>query len=410
MPLSVYWHLLRGNRNLRLLWMAQVVSEMGDWLYSVAIFSFLLELTGSARLVSLAFLTQVLPQTILSPAAGVINDRLSRRKVMIFADWSRAAIVLAMVLVRSRGSLWLLFILLFLETICYGLFEPGARAVIPNIARPGEIAAANALSAATWSVNFAMGAALGGVVDVAFGRSAVFVLNSLSFVASALLIQRMRFTEPHAEDQPPPRARDLMDFGGIAEGARYVRRDRRLMGANWVILPLLGEKVFPLHVAAMTQSQAGTLGMSALLGSRGVGAIFGAILGGNIAGTNPRRLRGTILAAFLMAAAGYLALGSQARCSSRSAALILAHCGGSAAWTASTTLLQELTEDRFRGRVFSTEFAFCTFTLAVCSFAAGQLADWGVDARILALATGALMILPASAWLAIQRVWRRPNV
>src|ERR1700704_2403571 len=134
MTLSSYWRLLHRNRNFRLLWFAQVVSELGDWFYSVAIFSFLLELTGSARMVSLAFLMQVLPQVLMSPTAGVINDRVSRRKVMLFADWSRAAIVLAMVLVQTRGMLWLLFILLCLETVCSALFEPASRAVIPNIA------------------------------------------------------------------------------------------------------------------------------------------------------------------------------------------------------------------------------------------------------------------------------------
>src|SRR5260370_2399115 len=136
MPLAAYWHLLRDNRNVRLLWMAQVVSELGDWFYSVAIFSFLLELTGSARLVSLAFLMQVLPQVLMSPAAGVINDRLSRRNVMLFADWSRAAIVLAMVLVQSRGMLWLLFVLLCLGTVRRALFEPASAAVIPIISKP----------------------------------------------------------------------------------------------------------------------------------------------------------------------------------------------------------------------------------------------------------------------------------
>jgi MFS family permease len=418
-PVSAYWRLLRTNRNVRLLWMAQVVSELGDWFYSVAIFSFLLDLTGSARLVSLAFLSQVLPQTFFAPTAGVINDRLSRRKVMMFADWSRAAIVLSMALVQSRGTLWLLFVLLFFETICYGLFEPGARAIIPNIAGPGEIAVANALQSATWSINFAVGAALGGVVAVAFGRNTVFVLNSLSFVGSAMFLRRMKFAEPHTEDQTPLRARDLLDFSGITEGARYVRRDARLlttifvkggvglMGANWVILPLLGEKTFPLHLAGLSDSQAGTLGMSALLGSRGVGAIFGSILGGNFAGTDAARLRRTILVSFLMAAGGYLWLGAAGSLAIALVPLIVAHCGGSAAWTASTTLLQELTEDRFRGRVFSAEFAFCTFTLALCSFAAGLLADAGVSARALAYATGVLMIVPALLWVACRGVWRK---
>src|ERR1700761_1793417 len=124
MSLASYWRLLRGNRNLRLLWCAQIVSELGDWFYTVAIFGFLLELTGSAQMVALAFLMQVLPQTLVSPAAGVINDRISRRKVMMFADWSRAIIVFSMMLVRTRAMLPLLYALLFFETIGWALFEP----------------------------------------------------------------------------------------------------------------------------------------------------------------------------------------------------------------------------------------------------------------------------------------------
>src|SRR6204780_5700841 len=145
MPLASYWRLIRSNRNFRSLWIAQIVSEMGDWFYSVAIFSFLLELTGSAQMVSLAFLMQVLPQCFMAPTAGVINDRISRRKVMMFADWSRAAIVLAMMLVRTRAMLPLLFLLLLLETVCWALFEPGRSAVGPNITKGDESPVANAL-------------------------------------------------------------------------------------------------------------------------------------------------------------------------------------------------------------------------------------------------------------------------
>jgi MFS family permease len=317
-----YWHLLRGNRNLRLLWTAQIVSELGDWFYSVAIFSFLLELTGSAQMVALAFLMQVLPQVFTAPTAGVINDRISRRKVMIFADCARAGIVLSMILVRTRAMLPLLYVLLFLETVCWALFEPGSRAVIPNITKDDEIPVANALSSATWSVNFALGAGLGGLVLVTFGRETVFVVDSLSFVASALLIRAMKFAEPHADNLPPLRARDLMDFSPIAEGIRYVRRDRKLLatifvkagvglaGSNWVILPVLGERVFRVQMNGMSAAKAGALGMSILLASRGAGAILGSFLGGNFAGTNRGRLRWTILAGFAMIGAGYVALGA----------------------------------------------------------------------------------------------------
>jgi MFS family permease len=421
LKLSAYWHLLRGNRNLRLLWTAQIVSEMGDWFYSVAIFSFLLELTGSAQMVALAFLMQVLPQCFMAPTAGVINDRISRRKVMIFADWARAGIVLAMMLVRTRTMLPLLFILLLLETICWALFEPGRRAVIPNITPDDEIPVANALGSATWSINFALGAGLGGLVLVWFGRETVFIVNSLSFVASALLIGAMKFAEPHIEHLPPMRARDLVDFSPIAEGVRYVRRDPRLlatifvkggiglMGANWVILPVMGERLFRVQAHGLSAAQAGALGMSTLLASRGIGAIGGSFLGGNFAGTNLARLRWVTLAGFAMTGAGYIALGWAGALSIAVVTLMVAHAGGSACWTTSTTLLQRQTEDRFRGRVFSAEFAFSMLTLAISSFVAGQAVDRGIDVRTVAVATGAVMVVPIGAWLAAGRAWREPK-
>lgn len=410
MPLAAYWHLLRDNRNMRLLWSAQIVSELGDWLYSIAIFSFLLELTGSAQMVALAFLMQVLPQVFMFPTAGVLNDRLSRKKVMIFADLARAGIVLAMLLVRSAGMLWLLFVLLALETMCFALFEPGRSATIPNVALPHQIPVANALSAATWSVIFGVGAAIGGVLDVAFGRETVFVLDSISFLASAFFLSRMRFAEPHTTNMPALRARDLVDFSPIAEGVRYVARDRKLvatmlvkagvglMGTNWVILPILGQRMFPLQLAGLSAQQAGTLGMSVLFAARGLGATFGAVLGGNFAGVNRRRIQWTILVSFLLGAVGYVALGRAGSLILATLAVVVSHCGASAAWTASTTMLQDMTEDRFRGRVFSAEFGFNMLVLAASSYAAGELIDRGANVRTLASATGLILLAPALLW------------
>jgi hypothetical protein len=208
-----------------------------------------------------------------------------------------------------------------------------------------------------------------------------------------------------------------VDFSPIAEGVRYVRRDPKLMatifvkagvglaGANWVILPVLGERVFRVQVAGLSAVQAGALGMSTLFASRGLGAIFGSFLGGNFAGTNRARLRWTILAGFGMLAAGYVALGAAGSLAVAALTLMVAHAGGSACWTASSTLLQKQTDDRFRGRVFSAEFAFSMLLVSVSSFAAGQVVDRGVDVRTVAVATGAVMLLPVAAWLIAGRAW-----
>src|SRR5215470_14076500 len=231
---SAYVRLLGGNRNLRLLWSAQVVSEIGDWFYTLAIYNLLLQFTGRAGSVALALVLQVLPQTLIGPAAGVVNDRIRRKHVMIAADLGRFAIVLCMLLVRSREMVWLVYPLLVAETLLAAFFEPARSSVIPNIVKREDVVLANTLSSTTWSVNLMLGATVGGAVAALLGRDAVFVLNALSFFASALLIVRMRFVEPHAEGARPLHTRELVDFSPVLDGIRYVRSQARLRAAIFV--------------------------------------------------------------------------------------------------------------------------------------------------------------------------------
>src|ERR1700674_5923693 len=97
--LASYSSLLGGNRNFRRLGLAQIVSEIGDWFYTLSIYTLLLQLTGQAGSVALALVLQVLPQTLVGPTAGVVNDRLRRKHVMIAADIGRTLIVLCMLLI-----------------------------------------------------------------------------------------------------------------------------------------------------------------------------------------------------------------------------------------------------------------------------------------------------------------------
>src|ERR1700692_4667704 len=128
--LAAYLRLLRGNRNFRRLWLAQIVSEIGDWFYTLSIYTLLLQLTGHASSVALALVLQVLPQTLIGPTAGVVNDRVRRKRVMITADLIRFVVVLAMLLVRSRSTVWLVYPLLLAETILGPFFEPARQSVV----------------------------------------------------------------------------------------------------------------------------------------------------------------------------------------------------------------------------------------------------------------------------------------
>jgi MFS family permease len=405
--LASYAQLLRGNRNVRRLWLAQIVSEIGDWFYTLSIYTLLLQFTGRASAVALALILQVLPQTFAGPTAGVVNDRLKRKHVMIAADLVRMVVVLAMLFVRSKSNVWLVYPLLLAETVMVSFFEPARNAVIPNIAAPGEVLVANTLSSATWSVNLMIGAGLGGVVTAFLGRNTAFVLNALSFLVSALLISGMKFSEPHADAAAPLRPRDLVDFSPVLEGIRYIRNHRGLLpavlaksgelmvGPSWVIFTVMGASEFAVHGHNINAAGSAMLGMSILLGGRGIGALFGPLISARWAGQNDRRLRLGILFGYITVALGYSVLGISKSVWMAAACAMVAHAGGSTVWVFSTTLLQLQTEDRFRGRVFSADLGAACLSFSITAFACGSLMDAGFSAHAVAMFTGLLMTIPA---------------
>ena len=416
--LASYTRLLRRNRNFRLLWGAQIVSELGDWFYTLALYSLLLDLTGKASSVALALVLQVLPQTFISPTVGVVNVRLRRKLVMIVADILRVVIVLCMLFVRTPGTVWLIYPLLFAETLMAAFFEPARTSAVPNICPPQDILLANTLGSTTWSLNLAIGASIGGVVAAFLGRDSVFVINAASFAISAWLISRMNFHEPHAEHHPPMRVKDLFDFSPMLEGLRYVRSDSRrvatmlvkaglcMVGTGWVLFTVMGKEYFPVHLHGLSPERGAILGISILLGSRGVGALLGPLVSATWAGSSQRRLRLGIFWGLLASAVGYALLGFAKTLFLACLCGILAHMGGAVGWVFSTTLLQLNTEDRFRGRVFSAELGLAMFSLAIAAYLAGYFLDAGVSARAVSTATGLAMLIPAALWLAAQRLWK----
>ncbi len=414
--LGAYLRLLRENRNFRHLWMAQIVSEIGDWFYTLAIYTLLLQLTGRASSVGLALMLQVLPITFIAPSAGVVNDRISRKRVMIVADLTRFVIVISMLLVRSASMVWLIYPLLLMETMMVAFFEPARNSVIPNITSREDVIVANTLSSTTWSVNLVLGAALGGFVAALLGRDAVFVINGLSFLASAYFIRGMHFSEPHAEAGGPLRLRDLFDYSQMIEGFRYVRKHSHIratifakaglfvIGPSWVLYTIMGERYFPVHWHGLNPQRGAMLGMSMLMAARGVGAMLGPLAASPSAGDREQRLRLWILVGYIADAIGYFGLGISRSVFTACSWIVLAHCGGSIVWVFSTTLLQLSSKDQYRGRVFAADNAISMFTIAVGAFLAGTFLDHGISARTLASAAGLSMLLPAAIWAGW--VWR----
>jgi len=407
--MSVYLQVLRTNRNVRRLWYGQVVSQIGDWLDSVALFTLLLTLTGSGQAVGLLFLAEFLPGAVVGPFAGVVVDRLPRKLVLIASDLGRAALVLLLLLVNSRADLWLLYLAVVAKVSLSAFFEPARSAILPSLCRREELVAANAISGATWSAMLALGAALGGIVAGTLGVRAAFLLDAASFLLSAALIATVRVASGQAPtgatQSPAPRPSALVE---LRDGLRYVlthpavrwltfsKAIWSLGGGVLLLLTLYGREIFPI-------GRDGAISIGLLYAARGVGTGIGPFLALRLGGEGQRFLRRAVAGSFFISAAGYLALSGLASLPLAALAVLFAHVGGSIQWVFSTSLLQTRVPDRLLGRVFATEYAALTLTTALSAYLTGVARDAGASPALLAVALGG--IFAASGVFMVAVLW-----
>ena len=406
-----YISILRTNRNFRLLYIGQTISQLGDWFNAVAVFALLLDLTGSATAVAWMMIVQFLPVAIVGPLAGVVVDRVDRRRLMIITDILRGGLVLVLLVIHRPDQVWIAYVVMAIIVGAQGFFEPARTATIPNVTSPEELMPANALSSATWSAMLALGASIGGIVTAVAGRNVAFVVNAASFFASAYFIGKTQYDSTPAASPRPTGFLALAGITDLVEGFRYVRQRRHvaalmLVKAGWglaggvlLLLTIFGQRVFPVGAGS-----AGGIGV--LYGARGVGAGLGPIALRWILGQDPRTLRRTIGPAFFIVGVFYIALSGAPMLWVAALCVLLAHFGGSILWVFSTVLLQMEVPDRFRGRVFATELALVTLMSSASSYWTGyQLDRAGWSPRTLAFSLGLMFCVPGILWLVIQTRW-----
>jgi MFS family permease len=390
--------LVRTNRNFRYLWFGQVVSQLGDWFNTVAVFSLLFELTGSATSVALLMVLQVLPVAVVGPMAGVVVDRFDRRKIMIGADLLRGSAVLGLLLVDSPGTVWFAYVVTAVGVSASGFFEPARSATVPAIVARERLVAANAISTGTWSAMLAIGASLGGLVAATLGRDAAFLINSASFFLSAGFLWQLRI---------PPRtdgARASAGLRGVLEGLAYMRSHAdvarvalvkggwALVGGALLLLTVFGDRVFRI-------GDSSDAGIGILYGARGVGAAMGSLIVSLLA-ARQRNLVRLIAPSYFIAGACYAALAVVPNIWMAALAVVAAHIFGSILWVSSNVLLQMHVPDEFRGRVFAAElFALAVVQSSVSYLTATALDVLAMSPFVLAAIVGFSLWLPGLYWL-----------
>lgn len=403
-----YLGLLRHNRDFRLMYLAALISLAGDWFLTVALVDLVLELTGKGALTALISLCMNLPVFLLAPWAGATVDRVNRRRLMIAMDFVRAGAALLPLLATTPGRLPFAYLGVVLIASCSTYFEPAADAALPNCVAPEDLGRANVLLGSAWGTMMAVGAALGGLVTTFGGRTAAFVIDSLSFLISALLILAIRSRFAEARTHTLPR---ISLAESMRETVHYAQKEPRVLallvakagyglGAGLItLLGLFGEKVF----------QRGAHGVSMMLVARGTGALLGPVLLNRLFRPSPtegyRQCR-AIAPCVAVFAIGYIGLAMSPGIALGMVAVTVAHLGGGAQWQASAYGLQTAVPDSLRGRVFAADYGLLTFSLSLSAIGAGFFADrYGV--RPTALGLSALGLLWALIWgLSTRHLWR----
>ena len=407
MRLQPYLLLLRRNRAFARLYLAQLVSFGGDWFATVALLGLALELTGSPAVASLVLVLQSAPFFLVSPFAGVLADRLDRRRLMVGADLLRAGAALTFLLVRDPSMLWIALLATAAISALSAFFEPTSSAALPNLVDEDDLPVANVLLGSAWGTMLAVGAALGGLVAVVLGRDAAFLLDALSFALSGALIVGIRRSFGGAMDGGlAARAERPLGFAAAMREALELARRSRSVAAFLLAKTTFGVGtgvILLLAVFGATIYEAGDVGIGVLFAARGLGALLGPFVARAAFGFDERGLVVGIGVAFFLFLGGYLLLPLAPGLAVAAGLVFAAHIGGGAQWTLSTTGLQRATPDAVRGRIFSVDYGLVTLVATVSIIVAGAVTSaFGPAAAIYALAIPAAVA--SSAWV----IWTRP--
>jgi MFS family permease len=360
------------QRDFSLLWFGGVLSVIGDYFLFIALPFFVYERTGSVLATGAMFAAETLPRLLFGSVAGVFVDRWDRKRTMVFADLSRAVVLLPLLAVAAGGPLALVYVVAFVEASLSMFFLPAKSAIIPNLVAERDLTAANSLDSLSEEVPSLIGPLLGGALLGVVGLSGLVLLDIATYLASALLISLISVPTAAQEGDEPdvtPEVAVSAWANALKEwlaGLRLIVRDRSVAVLFGIIsVATVGEGAVTVLWIIFFRDVlgGGAQEFSYFIAAYGVGGI----LGGLLVGWSSRLIDETRLFSLSLIANGLLLLAIfNARLLPVIVALaVLAGVTVVGWFVTSQTLLQKWVPDRYRGRVFGAYETTQALTLLV---------------------------------------------
>jgi MFS family permease len=398
-------YLLRA-RGFRLLWLGEVVSQIGDGLNKVALLWFVYQMHHSALKTSVVGVLQTLPALLLSPMIGVYLDRWRKKRTLILISVAHGVLVALVPVLFALGalSLGLLYGLVLVTSIVATFYGPTLTLTIPLIVDPADLRAANALIQSTSTIGVLLGPLVAGVTISALGTANVLYLDSGTFMFFVACMAFVRVRESPRRSKP--RLVPSQIGRELREGLRFmIRKQTGILSLTLVAsLQNFGASafIFLLPTLARAHFSAHSLSLGGFWSAFGGGMLLAALL---LASTrnDPRRGLTRLVPAAL--ASGGLAVVALTYVHGRFAAAALMIVIGFAAACLGPvviTLLEEGTPDELRGRVLTT-FNTANMAMAMLGMVAfGWAADYFGETPAL-IAVGLVLLSSAVVLFVVSR-------
>ena len=169
-----------------ILWQGQLVSTMGDAIYSIALGFWVLAVTGSTALMGTLMAASTLPGVLVSPFAGVLIDRCNKRRLFILMDMLRGVCIVLLAAAAYSGmiAIWMVFVAGIILSICGAVFSPGIQSAVPDLVPKSKVANATSAFAVVGVGSNMLGSVAGGVLFQILGAPVLFLIDGLSFLFS----------------------------------------------------------------------------------------------------------------------------------------------------------------------------------------------------------------------------------
>lgn len=339
--------LLASNSHFRYLWLANLLSMTGSRISRIGLVLYIFHTTG--RIADIAFLIalETLPGILFVPFAGVAVDRASKKLVMMLADAGRAICLLAIII---HPSYWMIYLMIALHAIGSVFYEPAKSAALPLIVKTGELPRANGIEQSSNNMVLILGPIIGAELFTRLGLKVALIIDMATFLGSMILISQLRIRK--AEGQAEVSAGSTLT--NIIEGWRYIARRllvRHVIIVFFVSLLCVGLwlPLAPFFVTDFLHGSDRVLGLQ--FGMFGLGGVIGSLLVPDLV---KRVGKGLILFAALLLEGLTMALYSVVP--NAEISIVICLFWGvvvAAILVPYYSIMQEVVEERFLGRVFS---------------------------------------------------------